>query len=346
MSTADQKSRSRRSWPRIPYDEAIAKYGSDKPDLRNPIEMADVTEHFRGSGFKIFAGMIEKDPKVRVWAIPAKGGGSRAFCDRMNSWAQSEGQPGLAYIFYRENEAAGPVGKNLGPERSDAIAKQLGLKEGDAVFFAAGNHSCLPLGETAIHTDLLTASGKLVQHQWLRIMDGRAVGNFRLSDTLASGTYRLRAYTDEDDGQHRPAFERSIAVYNILQGSVPKSVDTAQKLVDVQILPEGGRWLVGLPARLGIKIIQPDGHGLLMPGRIVNEEGTEIVQFSTNKLGMGSVVMTPQKGRKYYAEVLHTNQQQLVPILPAEQEGLTLSVDAVSDTNRLAIIIIGTSRPT
>ena len=126
-------------WPRIPYSEAIAKYGSDKPDLRNPIEMQDVTEHFRGSGFKIFAGMIEKDPKVRVWAIPAPGGGSRAFCDRMNGWAQGEGQPGLAYIFFREGEAAGPVGKNLGPERADAIREQLGLKEGDAVFFAAGN---------------------------------------------------------------------------------------------------------------------------------------------------------------------------------------------------------------
>ena len=126
-------------WPRIPYDEAIRKYGTDKPDLRNPIEMADVTEHFRGSGFKIFAGMIEKDPKVRVWAIPAPGGGSRAFCDRMNGWAQGEGQPGLAYIFYREGEAAGPVGKNLGPERAGVIRDQLGLKEGDAVFFAAGN---------------------------------------------------------------------------------------------------------------------------------------------------------------------------------------------------------------
>jgi len=126
-------------WPRIPYDETIAKYGTDKPDLRNPIEMQDVTEAFRGSGFKIFAGMIDKDPKVRVWAIPAPGGGSRAFCDRMNAWAQGEGQPGLAYIFYRENEAAGPVGKNLGPERSESIRNQLGLKEGDAVFFAAGN---------------------------------------------------------------------------------------------------------------------------------------------------------------------------------------------------------------
>jgi aspartyl-tRNA synthetase len=126
-------------FPRIAYDTAIAKYGTDKPDLRNPIEMQDVTEHFRGSGFKIFAGMIDKDPKVRVWAIPAPGGGSRAFCDRMNSWAQGEGQPGLAYIFFRENEAAGPVGKNLGPERSKAIQDQLGLKDGDAVFFAAGN---------------------------------------------------------------------------------------------------------------------------------------------------------------------------------------------------------------
>lgn len=128
-----------KDWPRIPYDEAIAKYGTDKPDLRNPIEMQDVTEHFRGSGFKIFAGMIEKDPKVRVWAIPAPKGGSRAFCDRMNSWAQGEGQPGLAYIFFREGEGAGPVGKNIGAERSAAVRDQLGLKDGDAVFFAAGN---------------------------------------------------------------------------------------------------------------------------------------------------------------------------------------------------------------
>ncbi|MCL4157958.1 UNVERIFIED_CONTAM: hypothetical protein GTU68_045655, partial [Idotea baltica] len=85
-------------FPRIPYAESLRKYGSDKPDLRNPIEMEAVTEHFAGSGFKIFAGMIERDPKVEVWAIPAKTGGSRAFCDRMNSWAQGEGQPGLGYI--------------------------------------------------------------------------------------------------------------------------------------------------------------------------------------------------------------------------------------------------------
>ena len=130
-------------FPRIPYDDAMRKYGSDKPDLRNPIEMQDVTEHFRGSGFKVFAGMIANDPKVEVWAIPAKTGGSRAFCDRMNAWAQGEGQPGLGYIFWRKEgdklEGAGPIAKNIGEERTEAIRTQLGLDDGDAVFFVAGD---------------------------------------------------------------------------------------------------------------------------------------------------------------------------------------------------------------
>ena len=125
-------------FPRIPYSEAMRKYGTDKPDLRNPIEMQDVTAHFRGSGFKVFAGMIEMDANTRIWAIPARGGGSRAFCDRMNSWAQEEGQPGLGYIFFREGEGAGPIGKNIGPERTEALREQLGLADGDAVFFVAG----------------------------------------------------------------------------------------------------------------------------------------------------------------------------------------------------------------
>ncbi|MCF6321960.1 MAG: aspartate--tRNA ligase [Rhizobiaceae bacterium] len=127
---------------RIPYAEALRKYGTDKPDLRNPIEMEAVTDHFAGSGFKIFAGMIEKNPKVEVWAIPVKTGGSRAFCDRMNSWAQKEGQPGLGYIFWRDEEGttagAGPLAKNIGPERTDAIRAQLNLEAGDACFFVAG----------------------------------------------------------------------------------------------------------------------------------------------------------------------------------------------------------------
>ena len=123
---------------RIPYDDAMRKYGSDKPDLRIPIEMDNVTEHFRGSGFKIFAGMIDSDPSVEVWAIPARTGGNRAFCDRMNSWAQGEGQPGLGYIFFRDGAGAGPLAKNIGAERTEAIRHQLGLEDGDAVFFCAG----------------------------------------------------------------------------------------------------------------------------------------------------------------------------------------------------------------
>ncbi|OCP16485.1 MULTISPECIES: aspartate--tRNA ligase [unclassified Ensifer] len=130
-------------FPRIPYDTAIRKYGSDKPDLRNPIEMQAVTEHFDGSGFKVFANMIASNPKVEVWAIPAKTGGSRAFCDRMNAWAQSQGQPGLGYIFWRKEgeklEGAGPLAKNIGEERTDAIRTQLGLDDGDACFFVAGD---------------------------------------------------------------------------------------------------------------------------------------------------------------------------------------------------------------
>jgi aspartyl-tRNA synthetase len=128
-----------KSWPRIPFAEALRKYGSDKPDLRNPIIMQDVSEHFRGSGFKVFARMLE-DPKNQVWAIPGTGGGSRAFCDRMNSWAQGEGQPGLGYIMWREGgEGAGPLANNIGPERTAAIRAALGLKEGDAAFFVAGD---------------------------------------------------------------------------------------------------------------------------------------------------------------------------------------------------------------
>ena len=128
-----------KNWPRIPYAVSMQKYGTDKPDLRNPIEMQDVSEHFRGSGFKVFARLLE-DEKNRVWAIPGTGGGSRAFCDRMNSWAQGEGQPGLGYIMWREGgEGAGPLANNIGPERTEAIRAQLGLGAGDAAFFVAGN---------------------------------------------------------------------------------------------------------------------------------------------------------------------------------------------------------------
>ncbi len=132
-------------FPRIPYWRAMRLYGTDKPDLRNLIKMSDASHHFRGSGFKIFANLLDKHNTGRewtenaeVWAIPAKGGGSRAFCDRMNGWAQDEGQPGLGYIFFRGGEGAGPIAKNLGKRQTDLLRRELDLADGDAVFFVAG----------------------------------------------------------------------------------------------------------------------------------------------------------------------------------------------------------------
>ena len=141
-------------WPRIPYAEAMRKYGSDKPDLRNPIVMQNMSEHFRGSGFKVFARLLEVE-KNEVWAIPAPGGGQRTFADRMNAWAQGEGQPGLGYILFFDRSqdetsvaadpkaagvgGRGPLANNIGPERVEAIRLALGLKAGDAAFFVAGD---------------------------------------------------------------------------------------------------------------------------------------------------------------------------------------------------------------
>ena len=154
------------TWEQISYRDAALWYGSDKPDLRNPIKMQVVSDHFRGSGFAIFAKLLEQDG-TEVRAIPAPTGGGRKFCDRMNVFAQKEGLPGMGYIFWRKqsadsiaqergisvkdvnaliklgevtlgNEAAGPLAKNIGPERTEAIRQQLGLTVGDAAFFLGG----------------------------------------------------------------------------------------------------------------------------------------------------------------------------------------------------------------
>ena len=155
-----------RDWTQISYKDAALWYGSDKPDLRNPIKMQIVSEHFASSGFEIFAKLLEQDG-TQIRAIPAPKGGSRKFCDRMNAFAQKEGLPGMGYIFWREKtadavaqemgitvkeaqaklksgevaggmEAAGPLAKNIGPERTEAIRQQLGLDVGDAAFFLGG----------------------------------------------------------------------------------------------------------------------------------------------------------------------------------------------------------------
>ena len=128
-------------WPQISYEDSAKWYGTDKPDLRNPIKLEVVSEHFRGSGFAIFANLLEQEG-TEIRAIPAPTGGSRKFCDRMNAFAQKEGLPGMGYIFWRDNgegmEAAGPLAKNIGPERTEALRAQLGLGTGDAAFFLGG----------------------------------------------------------------------------------------------------------------------------------------------------------------------------------------------------------------
>ena len=128
-------------WPQISYRDAALWYGTDKPDLRNPIKMQLVSDHFRDSGFAVFAKLLEQ-AGTEIRAIPAPGGGSRKFCDRMNAYAQKEGLPGMGYIFWRDGadvmKAAGPLAKNIGPERTEAIRQQLGLGVGDAAFFLGG----------------------------------------------------------------------------------------------------------------------------------------------------------------------------------------------------------------
>ncbi|MBB5659715.1 aspartate--tRNA ligase [Brevundimonas halotolerans] len=129
-----------KGFERLTYEQSMKWYGTDKPDTRNPIKMQDVSDHFRDGGFGLFNKILGADQKNAVWAIPAPTGGSRAFCDRMNSWAQGEGQPGLGYIFWSDDQQAwgGPIAKNLGQEPTEALMTALGLGKGDAAFFAAG----------------------------------------------------------------------------------------------------------------------------------------------------------------------------------------------------------------
>ena len=126
------------SFPRIPYRESMLKYGSDKPDLRNPIVISDVSDHFRGSGFGLFARIVEGGGVVRAIPAPGTGSKSRKFFDDMNEWARSEGHAGLGYITMKGGEAGGPIAKNHGEEATAKLIAALGLGPDDGVFFAAG----------------------------------------------------------------------------------------------------------------------------------------------------------------------------------------------------------------
>ncbi|MBB6125067.1 aspartate--tRNA ligase [Sphingobium subterraneum] len=128
-------------FPRIPHAEAMLKYGSDKPDLRNPILITDVTEHFVGSGFGIFASLVESGAVIRAIPAPGAGAGSRKFFDDMNNWARSEGYSGLGYINIKDGVPGGPIAKNHGEEATAKLVAALGLGPNDGVFFAAGKEA-------------------------------------------------------------------------------------------------------------------------------------------------------------------------------------------------------------
>ena len=158
---------------RLTFAQSMAWYGTDKPDTRNPIRMQVVSDHFRDGGFGLFAKILAADDKNAVWAIPAPTGGSRAFCDRMNSWAQSEGQPGLGYIFWSDDQNAwgGPIAKNLGQEPTEALMSSLGLGRGDAAFFTAGNPSAFAkfagLARTRVGTELKLIDENQFKFCWI-----------------------------------------------------------------------------------------------------------------------------------------------------------------------------------
>ncbi len=146
---------------RIPYDQAMLEFGSDKPDLRNPIRIADVTAHYAGSGFGLFARIAASGGVVR--AIPAPGAGiqPRSFFDKLNDWAKAEGQGGLGYITFDADGPKGPIARNLEADRAEAIRLACGLSPGDAVFFVGGKRDSAPKFAGVVRTRLADELGLL-----------------------------------------------------------------------------------------------------------------------------------------------------------------------------------------
>lgn len=213
--------------------------------------------------------------------------------------------------------------------------------------------------ETALQVELIAPNGRSVQHQWLRLTNGRAAAGFRLADTLQAGTYRLRAYTAMDQVTNGPAYECSFPVHNLKQSppgnpisreaAVTTSTPAGARAsvadsLDVQFLPEGGRWLAGIAGRLGIKVLQKNGRGLAVSGRIVDQTGRDIARFKTNKLGLGQVTLTPEAGQRYTALIDPAVGKAGVPLPAVEPEGWALAVDAVSDSSRLMVSVRAATR--
>jgi aspartyl-tRNA synthetase len=177
---------------RIPYDTSMLKYGSDKPDLRNPIEIADVTEHFAGSGFGLFAKIAASGGIVRAIPAPGTAANPRSFFDKLNEWARSEGQGGLGYIQYDADGPKGPIARNLEPARAEAIRLACGLNPGDSVFFAAGKRDEAPKFSGLVRTKLGHELGLIAQ------------GEFRFCWITDFPMYELNEETGQIDFSHNP----------------------------------------------------------------------------------------------------------------------------------------------
>ncbi len=177
---------------RIPYDTSMLKYGSDKPDLRNPIEITDVTEHFAGSGFGLFAKIAASGGIIRAVPAPGTAGNPRSFFDKLNEWARAEGQGGLGYIVYDAEGPKGPIARNLEADRTEAIRVACGAKPGDSVFFVAGKRDEAPKFSGAVRTKLGHELGLIAQ------------GEFRFCWITDFPMYELNEETKQIDFSHNP----------------------------------------------------------------------------------------------------------------------------------------------
>ena len=168
---ADGRSVTKPPFPRIPFAESMLKYGNDKPDLRNPLVIADVTKVFEGSGFGIFAKAIEKGGVVRGIPAPKTADKPRSFFDKMNDWAREQGYPGLGYIVFEKGEAKGPIAKFLDADRLATLKAATGAGDGDAVFFSAGKAAdaakLAGLARTRIGTELELIEQKAFKFCWI-----------------------------------------------------------------------------------------------------------------------------------------------------------------------------------
>jgi aspartyl-tRNA synthetase len=168
---ADGRRVSATPFVRIPYKESMLKYGNDKPDLRNPIIISDVSEHFRGSGFGVFASMVETGGRVRAIPAPNTHEKSRKFFDDMNNWARGEGFAGLGYITQKNGELGGPIAKNHGEAETRKLIADLGIGPNDGIFFAAGPEAeatkLAGLARTRIGTELDLIDANRFEFCWI-----------------------------------------------------------------------------------------------------------------------------------------------------------------------------------